>query len=68
MRTCEWQPIETAPKDGTLVLLAKADDPEWPMRCRRFVQEPYPHWRGQDADDATHWCELPKGPEGATGN
>ena len=55
-----WQPIETAPKDGTLVLLCKANDPGWPMRCRRWQED---HWRGQDADEATHWMPLPDPPE-----
>ena len=54
-----WQPIETAPKDGTLVLLVKAGDSDWPMRCRRWVDG---HWRGQDADNATHWRPLPLAP------
>ena len=54
-----WQPISTAPKDGTLVLLGRADDRDWPLRCRRWENG---HWRGHDADDATHWMPLPAAP------
>lgn len=55
----EWQPIETAPRDGTLVLLANADEPDWPLRCRRWQDN---HWRGWDSEDATHWMSLPAPP------
>jgi hypothetical protein len=58
----EWQPIETAPKDGTLVLLGNANNPEWPLRCRRWDDETWGHWRGQDGDEATHWMPLPAPP------
>jgi hypothetical protein len=54
-----WRPIETAPKDGTLILLAKAGDPDWALRCRRWQDT---HWRGHDAEDATHWMPLPAAP------
>ena len=52
-------PIESAPKDGTLVLLAKENDPKWPMRCRWWQGT---HWRGWDCEDATHWQPLPAPP------
>lgn len=51
--------IETAPRDGTLVLLANADEPDWPLRCRRWQDN---HWRGWDSEDATHWMSLPAPP------
>ena len=54
-----WRPIESAPRDGTLVLLSKADDADWPLRCRRWENG---HWRGHDAADATHWMPLPAPP------
>lgn len=63
MSEMKWRAMRTAPKDGTLILLAKVNDPDWGMRCRRWVMEPYPHWRGQDADEATHWMLLPEPPK-----
>jgi hypothetical protein len=51
-----WQPIETAPKDGTLVLLYL---PDGLMACRRWQDN---HWRGWDSEDATHWMPLPAAP------
>lgn len=54
----EWQPIETAPRDGTLVLLGNENDPDWPLRCRRWCTE-WNRWRGYDGEDATHWMPLP---------
>lgn len=53
-----WQPIHTAPKDGSLVLLGSTD-PDFPMRCRRWVDN---HWRGWDGDEATTWHKLPEDP------
>lgn len=55
----EWRDIETAPKDGTLVLLGCAKDADWPLRCRRWQES---HWRGWDSEGATHWMPLPDPP------
>lgn len=61
----DWQPIETAPKDGTLVRAAKESEQPWGIS--RF---PYPlnqRWNGKawEADDGhvyepqpTHWMCL----------
>jgi hypothetical protein len=54
-----WEPIETAPRDGTLILVCRAGDKDWPLRCRRWQDS---HWRGWDAEDATHWMPLPAPP------
>jgi len=61
----QWQTIDSAPKDGTLVLLGREDDPDWPLRCRRWSNG---HWRGHDADDATHWQPLPAQPTAREGD
>lgn len=67
--TVPWQPIDTAPKDGSPVLLwdehgvtigawdeGSASGPKYP-----------PNWRGpywaHVIDNPTHWAPLPEGPE-----
>lgn len=59
-----WRPIETAPKDGTRVLLG----------LQRRLKKPVPgyveigrwdgdHWAPYIPVDWTHWQPLPEGPE-----
>lgn len=68
----DWQPIETAPRNGTRVLLGRvgcvepgAWDPTY--RCRRDAAPGA--WRGDDGggpeDDTwpTHWMPLPEPPK-----
>lgn len=60
----QWQPIETAPKDGTLVLTACAPTgiitpSEW-MTEVRWMDEREPQWF--PLRDATHWMPLPPPP------
>jgi hypothetical protein len=67
----DWQPIETAPRDGTWILVYEGDwiDP-------RFVGHEVAHWSkssfGNPAwrdssdnvfDGATHWMPLPAAPQ-----
>lgn len=70
----KWKPIETAPQDGTRILVwstiyggkvvvARYDDD-------RFSRKPRPYWRIDAAyaindsrrNQPTHWMELPKPP------
>jgi hypothetical protein len=59
----EWQPIETAPRDGTRVIVADTD--VW-MTCARF----WPcnmHWiedaaSGLRLNEPTHWMPAPPPP------
>ena len=54
----QWRPIETAPKDGTHILLGRKGEPV----CEGF----YDDWSdGQWACDfiPTHWRPMPKAPE-----
>lgn len=59
-----WQPIETAPKDGTEVLI-------W-VELHGFMRRAVSHYAGQYADwvipgiaglNPTHWMPLPEPPK-----
>lgn len=55
----QWQPIESAPKDGTRLML-------WDSRNGGYAVTGA--WVAGSADDhetITHWQPLPDGPEGA---
>ena len=65
-----WQPIETAPKDGTFVLLHCPSGLEtgavtvgayWKADERkpdgRFAKGHWDGWLGMDADCLSAWCE-----------
>lgn len=64
-----WQPIETAPKDGTEILIGQSYKDVW-YSC--VVEWNSNEWRltetGSYAEDAvpdidpTHWCQIPEPP------
>lgn len=63
----EWQPIETAPKDGSRYLIYTKADERW--GAEYFVAEwngnchsPDGDVRGYGDDEATHWMPLPPPP------
>ena len=70
----EWQPIETAPKDGTRILLYSPDAMEPKCFIGYWLNDvDYPdggawfdYWRedtGLPIDaDSTHWMPLPEAP------
>ena len=72
----KWMPIETAPKDGTTVLVSP---PTWQVRAcstahynaDRYAKKPRPFWERDDAlrlisisrdTPPTHWMPLPHPP------
>lgn len=76
MTTIDWQPIETAPKDRTVMLWvpdgvwSRATFGEWDDE--KYARKPKPYWntelrrwRGviwQRAHQPTHWAPIPEGP------
>jgi hypothetical protein len=71
----DWKPIESAPKDGTMILCLYAGDyghrryslrywstGDWPSSGRR--EGWCDHHRQLRSTDPTHWMPLPAPPEG----
>ena len=63
-QTPAWQPIETAPKDGTPVLVALIRDARvWRVSDARFAKIGwYTDSGGQGCHWTTHWMPLPAAP------
>lgn len=74
----EWHPIETAPKDGSTVILYRPNAPKWHQvtegswDAQEYHKKPRPFWccpwriayNGGDRDyPPTHWMPLPESPE-----
>ncbi len=75
----EWQPIETAPKDGTWILIYGSVDDEGERRkisvaqYTNYLNGGETDWHWQFAwydggycglvDEATHWMPLPEPPK-----
>ena len=58
-----WQPIETAPNDGTRVLLYRAGYAE--AQCIGYWSSDFDMWlpvNGSIFPGATHWAQCPVGP------
>lgn len=69
-RAPQWQPIETAPKDGRPVLVTASHitgpNGEPVVWAAVFVQKLgrwVSTWDGEPLNDATHWQPLPAPPE-----
>jgi hypothetical protein len=68
----EWQPIETAPKDNTVLLLCSMEYPENPFIDVGYW-ETYAWWSGPKEEPCwvwsllegkpTHWMSLPEPPK-----
>lgn len=62
----DWPPIETAPRDGTKIILAAWSAPDdrwvcWQDYWRKYLP-PYGEGFGYTARVATHWMPLPEPP------
>lgn len=60
----KWQPIETAPKDGSFILVASAHHDMWVAQMSALPNEARPvlEESGKYLDDITHWMPLPPSP------
>lgn len=63
-----WQPIATAPKDGTKVLIwAEVWDMTWDVQIARFSGGEWHCEEGSVSEDEedgpTHWHAIPKPPD-----
>lgn len=58
----EWQPIETAPKDGTYVLLWAAQESECPMVGYFGVRRWELAHNDTEPFTPSHWMPLPEPP------
>jgi hypothetical protein len=64
----EWQPIETAPKDGTLIIGAwQCLNRTWDMNCMFWFEEEGVWWdyHAEHTHTPTCWVHLPESPRGS---
>lgn len=62
----EWQPIETAPKDGTRIIVSKVNGPVWcNVNWRHMIRKPdrWDSFVGAVPFEPTHWMPLPEPPD-----
>jgi hypothetical protein len=57
-----WQPIETAPNDGTVILYATPEHGDWRYRMSRGDDW---HAGAYWIENATHWMPYPPAPDAA---
>ena len=61
----QWQPIETAPRDGTLILIARMPCDYWHGIFVGYWNDTIDEWFYSAAlliSQPTHWMPLPKPP------
>ena len=61
----DWQPIETAPTDGTTILIATRSYNGGVCMAAWVGEAPFPTFMDETGDsyfDATHWMPLPPPP------
>lgn len=68
----EWQPIESAPRDGTEIVVGKYYGEQWHANTAAWMPEGAngPGWITPDCCEVirpTHWMPLPTPPENANG-
>ena len=66
-RVAEWQPIETAPKDGSVIVVGYGRQGNFPVKVVYWkelhkIWMHYGEWEPGLENNATHWMPLPKAP------
>ena len=70
----DWKPIETAPKDGTIIIAYSPHDGRvrtMQFDSHEYRKRPQPHWRATNnfgimwdmERQPTHWMPLPEPPK-----
>lgn len=62
MQVEDWQPIETAPKDGCTILIAGQYGGIGVWYVETSFYQPPGHWSGRKIDPPSHWMPLPLPP------
>lgn len=58
----EWQPIETAPRDGSFALGSSYEEWKYPF-IMNFSDAQWVNTCGYDEVSPTHWMPLPEPPK-----
>ncbi len=64
----QWQPMETAPKDGTVIVVGHARQSNFPVKIVFFnkIHKYWSHYGSAELGlerNATHWMPLPEAPK-----
>ncbi len=59
----EWQPIETAPKDGKRILTFRYLGDGYKVRVAYYTKGVWRNAQGHNPLNATHWMPLPEPPK-----
>ena len=67
-RVAEWQPIETAPKDGSVIVVGYGRQGNFPVKVVYWkelhkIWMHYGEWEPGLENNATHWMPLPTPPK-----
>ena len=65
----QWQPITTAPKDGTMILGYMPSSCHEGLLCVCFWNKVWDHWQNNvdgGSEKPSHWLKLPEPPSAAS--
>lgn len=62
-QTTGWRPIETAPRDGTMILVGRWDQGLATVYGDHWAEDPGCWYDSSGLFEPTHWMPLPEPPE-----